>query len=516
MNIIRFTAQPIVVLAAEDDGTPRRTIQGIAVPWDVTASASTGKVRFLPGSLPSDGPAPKLLRDHDHRQPIGVVTERVPTDEGMMFSARISETAAGNEALILAADGVLDAVSVGAMPTDFEWDGDTMVVAAAEWRELSVLPFGAFDTARIHQVAAEAADDSEAAEADEPEESNQTEEEAPVTEATIPTSPIVVAASAPALTRPRLTAAEAVSGILCQRRDVLDILAADNLLSDSPGLLPTPLIGDVWDTTFDQRPIIEAVGTRAMPAGGELFYRRYLAQHTAVAEQNAELNNLASQALQIDRLQFDKKTFGGFVNASSQAMDMSEPALVQQLINDMVRMYAKATDAYVASRIDNAGADATTLITDPTDGDEVIAALYDAAAELRIATGVMPTHLIVNSAVWAAFGQAKDAGGNRIFPYLAPSNAAGTAAGVTSLTMNPLGLSLVVSDDIAYATGTNQALVIYGPAVEVYEDRSRTGGVRVENPATASATLGLWGYIAADVLPPVNGGGSYVKSLFAA
>ncbi len=507
MNIIRFTAQPIVVLAAEDDGTPRRTIQGIAVPWDVTASASTGKVRFLPGSLPADGPAPKLLRDHDHRQPIGVVTERVPTDEGMMFSARISETAAGNEALVLAADGVLDAVSVGAYPTDFTWDGDTMVVAAAEWRELSVLPFGAFDTARIHQVAAEAADDSEAAEADEPETETQPEEEAPVTEATIPTSPIVVA-SAPALTRPRLTAAEAVSGILCQRRDVLDILAADNLLSDVPGLLPEPLIDSVWDTQYAARPIIDAVGTRALPQGGESFYRRYIIQHTAVGLQNAELDNLASQAFQVNRAQVDKKTYGGYVNVSSQSGDWSQPELVQQIINDMVRQYAIATEAYVGGLVYNAAVAATDTVADFTDGDDVIAALYNGAGEMRSSTGVLPTHLIVSTSVWSQLGQSKTAGGAYIFPYLNPSNSAGQMGGAAVMTGNPLGLSLIISDDLSAG---DQALLAYGPAIEVYEDRSRTGGVRVENPATASATLGLWGYLGALVMPaPTN---SYILSL---
>jgi len=510
MNIIRFTAQPIVVLAAEDDGTPRRTIQGIAVPWDVTASASTGKVRFLPGSLPADGPAPKLLRDHDHRQPIGVVTERVPTDEGMMFSARISETAAGNEALVLAADGVLDAVSVGAYPVDFTWDGDTMVVAAAEWRELSVLPFGAFDSARIHQVAAEAADDSEAAEADEPETETQPEEEAPVTEATIPTSPIVVASSAPALTRPRLTAAEAVSGILCQKRDVLEILAvvADNTLTDIPGLLPEPLIGEVWTTQYAQRPIIDAVGTRALPIGGESFVRRYIANHTAVAEQTAEFNELASSQFTVSRAQVDKKTFGGVINVSSQSGDWSQPALVQQILNDMIRQYAIATEAYVAGVVAAANISATDTVADFTDGDDVIAALYNGAAEMRTATGVLPTHLIVSTDVWADLGQSKTAGGAYIFPYLNPSNAFGQMGGAAVMTGNPLGLSLVISDDMG---APSQACLAYGPAIEVYEDRSRTGGVRVENPASASATLGLWGYLGALVMPVA--GSSYILSL---
>lgn len=502
------------VEAAASDGTPTRTVSGVAVPYNVVANSMSGPVMFLPGSLPTDGKPPKLLTNHDRSAAVGLVTDRVDTPEAMLFTARISQTSAGNDALQLALDGVYDAVSVGITATDWTYDGQTAVIAKADWNELSLTPFPAFDGAQILDVAAE-----EPTPQPEEEDTTTASEEEPMPElieAATPSSPIILNAATAVHTRPRITAAEAISGIICQRRDVLDVLATDQVLSDVTGLLPEPLIGDVWDTTFAGRPIIDAVGTRALPVAGETFYRRFVNQHTAVAQQNSEYNNLASEALLVQRLQFDKKTFGGYVNVSSQAGDWSEPALVQAILNDMIRMYAKATEAYVAGRIDNAAGAATTLITDPTDGDEVIASLYDTSAELRSATGELPTHIIVNSACWAKFGQAKDAGGNRIFPYLGPVNAAGMSAGAATFGMSPLGLSLIVSDDIAFAAGNYQALVLYAPAVEVYEDRSRTGGVRVENPATASATLGLWGYIAADVLPPVSGAGSYVKSLFAA
>jgi hypothetical protein len=227
-----------------------------------------------------------------------------------------------------------------------------------------------------------------------------------------------------------------------------------------------------------------------------------------VATQANEFDNLASQQFEVSKLLFTKVTKGGYLNVSAQSGDWSEPALVQQIINDMVQQYSIQTEYYVGNTIGNASLSAQTIITDATDGDEVIAALYDGAAEMRTNTGVLPTHLMVSTSVWAKFGQAKDSGGNRIFPYLGPSNAAGTANGATSLIMNPLGLQLVVTNDLGAG---EQAMLVYGPAVEVYEDRSRTGGIRVENPATASATIGLWGYIAAGVIPA--GAASYVLYL---
>jgi HK97 family phage prohead protease len=503
-------SQSFEVLADSGTTGPSRTIQGVAVPYNTDANASTGPVRFLPGSLPTDGPAPKLLMHHDSTLPVGLVTERVDTPDAMLFSARISDTVAGNEALTLALDGVIDGVSVGIIATDFTFDDGVLVVSAADWRELSMTPFPAFSAAAITDVAAELADDPVDVPTDDDEPSSDTSEEDQMADveaqAPIQSAPIILGG---ALTKPRVTASEYVVAMLTGNKSVL---AADNELAQIPGLLPEPLIGDVWSSYYSGRPLCDALGTRALPQAGETFWRRYIQQTTAVANQVAEFDSLASAQFIVSRIQVDKKTFGGYLNVSAQSGDWSDPALVQQIINDMVRQYSIATEAYVGSRIANAADTATTTIVSPTDGDEVIAALYDGAAEMRVATGVLPTHLIVSTDIWAAFGQAKDAGGNRIFPYLGPVNAAGTSVGVANFGISPLGLNLVVSDDVAPA---NSATLVYAPAIEVYEDRSRTGGIRVENPATASATIGLWGYMGVCALNPLAGSSvGYVLSLF--
>jgi phage head maturation protease len=73
----------------------------------------------------------------------------------MMFTAKISATRLGDEALTLANDGVIDAVSVGVNPTKFRYDDDgTMIIEAANWSELSLVSEGAFSGAVITEVAA--------------------------------------------------------------------------------------------------------------------------------------------------------------------------------------------------------------------------------------------------------------------------------------------------------------------------------------------------------------------------
>ena len=59
--MIKLIPQQITVDAAAADGAERRTISGVAVTYDETATVNDGtKVRFLQGSLPVTGRDPKL------------------------------------------------------------------------------------------------------------------------------------------------------------------------------------------------------------------------------------------------------------------------------------------------------------------------------------------------------------------------------------------------------------------------------------------------------------------------
>ena len=159
--MIKFNLSNFTLDAAAPGEPARRTITGTALPYDTFATVADGtRVSFAPGSLPTTGKMPKLFMYHDSTQPVGLVTERVDTAEGMMFTAKISNTRAGDEALVLAADGVLDSVSVGVNPTNYKFDdsGD-MIVFAADWVELSLVPTPAFSGATISQVAASAPDE---------------------------------------------------------------------------------------------------------------------------------------------------------------------------------------------------------------------------------------------------------------------------------------------------------------------------------------------------------------------
>ena len=139
--MLRLAPQELTLDAAQGDALPRRTLAGVAIQYGVDAVVSDGQtVRFMPGSLPLEGKKPKMYLYHDSTQPIGVVTSRTEVGDYVMFEAKISETTLGNESLQLAMDGVLDSLSVGAVPVEFSFDeAGTMIVTKAEWQELSLL-----------------------------------------------------------------------------------------------------------------------------------------------------------------------------------------------------------------------------------------------------------------------------------------------------------------------------------------------------------------------------------------
>ena len=82
--MLRFESLAPITAELGDDA---RTISGLAVPYGVDASVSSGQtVRFMPGSLPVDGEPPKFIAGHDMTRPLGLVIDRRDTPNGMESS----------------------------------------------------------------------------------------------------------------------------------------------------------------------------------------------------------------------------------------------------------------------------------------------------------------------------------------------------------------------------------------------------------------------------------------------
>jgi len=482
---------------AADGEPPSRLISGLAVPWDVVGYASTGPVRFERGSIPTDGPAPKLLRDHDVTRPIGIVSAIEDSDDGLLFDARISEVPEGDIALRLALDGVLDAVSVGVDVEKFTYDGDVLVVKAGRMRELSLLPFGAFEEARVANVAAsEAEEEATEAEPDaepetqtettnpESEEDKDMQENIQAVEATIATAPLAVAASR------KVTAAEYISAVI--RKDMATVRAAQGDSADIPGLLPIPVAQGLYDGVAAYRPVISAVGTRALPGAGKQFIRPVVTQRPTVAVHSAEGAALSSQALIVDDVTLVKALYGGFIRESEEAVDWADGNMVALYIEQLGKAYARATEAAVCGVLE-AGATNTIGIVDWTSASDVLGGIYTAAGNILTASGVNPTHIFAGVNRYKTLATLESAGGDFLFPSLNPSSAFGSLS-ANSREGSPAGLTLVVSN----ALDPDTLIVGTGDGLEVFEQVK--GAISVNLPATAEIEIAWRGYMVSHVI----------------
>jgi HK97 family phage prohead protease len=501
--MLKLTQQELTLDAAGPDGMPRRTLAGLALPYNVQATVSDGtKVMFMPGSLDAGGKMPKLYLGHDSTQAVGLVTAMVDTPGGMMYEARISETALGNEALVLAADGVLDAVSVGVNPTKFSYDAEgVMIIEAAQWQELSLVPFGAFAGASVDRVAAsihQPDDEVELNSEQEPVEENNEMSNPVETPAVIEAAPM----AQPLYAQPRNfklpTASEFIAatlqggGVLAEMNARIQAAAPNITTADTPGILPEIITGTVYDGLNPIRPFVSAIGAKAMPQSGATFRRPVITVRPTVTQQpTGQLNPLDPSTVTVANNNVNKLTFGTYVTMSEQDLDWTDPASINIVLNQLAIAYGQATDNYAVDTC-HAAITQTSSVADTSDPEDWIAAIYEGARQISANSNYLPTHMVVTPGTWAALGSLVDSTKRPVFPQIGAMNAPGELS-ANSWNGNPLGLVLVVDKNTPGSFMGHAA----GPAAgfEFYEQQK--GAISVDVPSTLGRTIAYRGYAAA-------------------
>jgi len=509
--MIRLTSDNTFSIDAAAGDAPRRQISGVAVEYNKIATVSDGtKVMFMPGSLSAEGKNPKLYMQHDSSQILGQVTEREDVGTAMMFVAKISKTLKGDEALILIADGTIDSVSVGVNPLKFYDDNGVMVIEAAMWQELSLVSQPAFEGSVITDIAASIPQD-------EPEVSNVEPEPIEETPVTIIETPEVITATAPvfaaAKREPRIpnsweymaafhkggddwvNAQKVFADYTAYHKSPLQAAAGDEFLTSVPGLLTQITMGPVFQDINFMRPVVAALGARAMPqTPSSTFNRPTITTHQATATAQTEGAAVATATGVIANNTVTKKTFANSANISYQTLDFTDPAALQIVINDLIGGYMVGTDNEAADNLLTAATSAG--VWDLTVAD-LYKSIYDAAIVTLAATNMLPTHMFVDPATYSLIMQLKDTTDRPLFANLGGGLSGQNAIGVGNATsasvdgrndQGPLGLKLVVDNNFAAKT----MVIMKDIGFEVYEDWK--GILSVDAPTTLTRAVSTHGY----------------------
>jgi hypothetical protein len=283
---------------------------------------------------------------------------------------------------------------------------------------------------------------------------------------------------------------------------------ANQTTANTPGLLPVPIIGSVVDTVDGSRPFMTSMGVKPL-AGipGKSFSRPKIVTHTQSGVQAVEKTALASRAMQIEPVDFNKETHGGYVNISRQDIDWTVPAAWDALINDLAKMYGLDVETAVTALF-AAGLDVTNKVDLPGPAPTLqqwMTALYTAAGKVYAGCGQLPDMYWCSIDMWASLGALTDVA--RVQSTPGGDGNLGTSS-LTRFSGNLLDLPRIVVP--TFPAGT---LVVGNSGYfEIYEEQ--VGLISAVEPSIMGVEVAYGGYAAAGFLE-AKGFSNIVKPLVA-
>jgi HK97 family phage prohead protease len=483
----------------------RREISGKIVPLGTGEIGHTnlGAYTFAANSIEIADPTKiKLLSQHDLKKPIGRMTASETRADGIYATFKLSRSSGGNDALIMAQEGLVTGLSIGAeiLASQPSKDGHT-VVSSARLKEVSLVTVPAFASSEILEIAAE--------EVIPVEENPQTESETAVenTPETVaaPVEAAAVEAARPTVTamyytNPRLnlnvTAGEYAKAQLNASRgdaDARELMAALQVatVAENTGMVPPTYLKDVIGIIDSSRPFIDSIERAALPAAGMKIFTPKLGTQATVAL-TAEAAEFSSTDTTVTFQEDTVVKFAGAGKLDVELVDRSDPSFLDLYLRELAASYAQKTDAYAANIAAQNSAGST--------GSTVYKSIADGIAD---SFGVMrqtPNRLLVatsggvNDIDFAGLLGAVDSTGRPIFAAAVPQNANGLISqGSTAGTV--AGLSLVVDPNYTgNDAGSKYALVYPSMAMRFHE--SGTLQIRANVVANGQLEIGIYGYCA--------------------
>ena len=495
----------------------RREISGKIVPMGTGEVGQTnlGAYTFAAGSIEIPDPSKiKLLSQHDMKKPVGRMTASEVREDGIYATFKLSRSQAGSDAMIMASEGLVSGLSIGAeiIASAPSRDGHT-VVTAAKLKEVSLVTEAAFKSAQVLEIAAE-----EVTPAHTPTTESETatvEETTPAVEAT-PVEAAAVEAARPTVqammyTSPRIEVTKrnylenTLKANLFGDEDSRQWLrAADNDQTTGAGFIPTPQSTQLLNFLSNaDRPMIDSVSRGTMPEFGKTFELPKITE-VPLVDQIDENGAVTESQLEASFITVTKKSFKGRAITTLELLTNSTPAFLDELLVQMEFAYAKDTEEFVTTAIQGAGTLNATAQANSATG--LLSYVSSAAAAVYSASLGFARNMVVTPEQWANIMSYNDAG-RPIYIAANPQNNAG-ALSPTSLRGNVAGLDLRVSRYMKGSGGVGTAdysmAVINPDAYTWYEGARQQLRTNVNSDGTVDILLFGQGALATKLAAGAN------------
>jgi HK97 family phage prohead protease len=483
----------------------RREISGKIVPLGTGEIGHTnlGAYTFAANSIEIADPSKiKLLSQHDLKKPIGRMTASETRADGIYATFKLSRSSGGNDALIMAQEGLVTGLSIGAeiLSSQPSKDGYT-VVSSARLKEVSLVTVPAFASSEILEIAAE--------EVIPVEENPQTESETAVenTPETVaaPVEAAAVEAARPTVTamyytNPRInlnvTAGEYAKAQLNASRgdaDARELVAALQVatVAENTGMVPPTYLRDVIGIIDSSRPFIDSIERAALPTSGMKIFTPKLGTQASV-DLTAEGAEFASSDTTVTFQEDTVVKFAGAGKLDLELVDRSDPSFLDLYLRELAASYAQKTDAYAAKIAADGSADSSST----TIYKAIAKSIADSYAIMR----QTPNNLLVatsggnDDVDFAGLLGAVDTTGRPLYAAAASQNANGLITqGSTNGTV--AGLNLVVDPNYAGGTAGVKVGLVY-PSMAMRFHESGTLQIRANVVANGQLEIGIYGYVA--------------------
>jgi HK97 family phage prohead protease len=495
----------------------RREISGKIVPLGTGEIGQTnlGAYTFESGSIEiEDVSKIKLFSQHDMKKPIGRMTASENKADGIYATFKLSRSSAGTDALVMASEGLVSGLSIGAeiISSKPSRDGHT-VVTAAKLKEVSLVTEPAFKSAQVLEIAAEEAP------AEAVEETLPTESETVVEDTTVEATPVEAAAVEAA--RPTVQAmVYSTPRIEVTKRNYLEntlkanlfgdddsrqwLRAADNDQTTGAGFIPTPQSTQLLNFLSNaDRPMIDSVSRGTMPEFGKTFELPKITE-VPLVDQIDENSPVTESQLEASYITVTKKSFKGRAITTLELLTNSTPAFLDELLVQMEYAYAKDTEEFVTTAIQGAGTLNATAQANSATG--LLSYVSSAAAAVYSASLGFARNMVVTPEQWANIMSYNDAG-RPIYIAANPQNAGG-ALSPTSLRGNVAGLDLRVSRYMKGSGGVGTAdysmAVINPDAYTWYEGARQQLRTNINSDGTVDILLFGQGALATKLAAGAN------------